>query len=273
VNWLNDAALGEDVDVPRSFLPRSFLDDVNLRHGPIESLGRFLLAAESQCMSRGVALSFGTFEELAAVNARNRDSWKPLFPSYDPRFHNFTPNNSVVILGRDAGGEIVTTMAGIRLQRGSQSLHDFTEALRVNYSDPDRFKRSGERCIVTAPSMKTLTGTHWYSGALWIHPSVRAHGLTALLGRIGRVLGHGQYGMDYAIAYMVEAGVKGGIPTRVGYQNVEWGIRFENSPMGSFNCAFAWMDCAHLEADIAAWLVEHAPSETEVLGRQVRSVA
>ena len=244
-------------------VPRSLLDDVTLRHGSVALLGRFLLAAESECLQRGVTLSFATFEDLADVNARNRDSWKPLFPSYDPRFHAYTPENSLVILGRNAAGEVVTTVAGILLQRGAMSLHAFTEALRVNYSDPDRFKQPGERCIVTAPSMKTLPGRHWYGGALWIHPSVRAHGLPDLLGRITRVLGYGQFGMDYAIAYVVDGVVKGGITARLGYQNVEWGLRFENSPMGSFDCAFAWMDRTHLEADIARWLAENAALEED----------
>ena len=244
-------------------MPRSFLDDVTLKHGPISALGRFLLAAETERLKRGVTLSFATFEDLAEVNVRNRDSWKPLFPSYDPRFHAYAPDHSLVLLGRNAKGEVVTTFAGILLQQDRASLHEFTEALRVNYSDPDRFKQPGERCIVTAPSMKALSGQIWYSGAAWVHPGLRAHGMTELLGRINRVLGYGQFGMDYAVAYIVEGVVKGGIPARVGYRNVEWGIRFENSPMGSFNCAFCWMDRAHLEADVARWLAEHAPAERD----------
>jgi hypothetical protein len=65
----------------------SFLTAVQIEHGPVDLIGRFLQYADAVNRKQGVVLSFATLEELQEVNERNRDSWKPLFPVFNPKLN------------------------------------------------------------------------------------------------------------------------------------------------------------------------------------------
>jgi hypothetical protein len=234
--------------------PRSFLADLTVEHGPVALLGRFFLAADAECRRRGVTLSFGTFDEIVAANRANPDSWKPLFPAYDPAFHDFNADNSFVFIGRDATGRVVVTQAGILFRLETTTFHEFAEALRVNYDEPARMMRPNERCIPTAPSLRTMRGRVLFGGATWFHPSLRGTGLAEITPRISRAYGYTRFKTDYTTSFMVEGPLKGGLAKRAAFPHVEWGVRFENSPMGDFQCALCWMGPDYLLADLETWL-------------------
>ena len=52
-------------------------------HGPTDLLERFFRRADAAAHALGLTLSFADLAELIEVNERNRDSWLPLFPTYD----------------------------------------------------------------------------------------------------------------------------------------------------------------------------------------------
>jgi hypothetical protein len=233
--------------------PESFLTRLVVNHGPAALLGRLFLNTDAECRRRGVTLTFGTFAELLAINAQNRDSWKPLMPIFDPAFHDFTDDNAIVLVGRNRAGVPVMTNVGLRFDLTGTNYHDYAEQLRVNYARPEEMKRPGERCIATAPSLKTMTGQVLFAGALWFHPSVRGIGLAPFTGRTLRGLALTRWNVDYATAFMVEGPLKGGLADRIGYPQVEWSIAYENTAMGDFKCGLTWMDRMFLLQDLAAF--------------------
>lgn len=250
---------------------RSFIEDLTIEHGPADLLGRFFLTADAACRERGVTLSFGTFEEVVAANEANRDSWKPLFPAYHPAYHNFTDDNSFALIGRDGTGQVVVTQVGILFRLGEKSFHDFATELRINYDDPDRMKQPGEACKPTAPSLKSMKGNVLFGGATWFHPSVRKAGFAEITPRISRAFGYTRFRTDYSTAFIVAGPLKGGLGDRAGYPHVDWGVDFENSPMGSFSCAFCWMEPDYLLNDLRDWLGRSAPAEVDAGVRERRA--
>ena len=56
---------------------KSLLSDVVIDYGPAEILGRLFLKCDTQLRACGVNVSLASFDELAAVNRVNRDSWLP----------------------------------------------------------------------------------------------------------------------------------------------------------------------------------------------------
>ncbi len=89
----------------------SFLTEVTVEHGPAALLGRFFLSAETAARAQGVTVSFAGYDDLLAINEQNRDTWRPLVPMFHPRYNSFTRDNSIVLLGRNAQGDVVATQA------------------------------------------------------------------------------------------------------------------------------------------------------------------
>src|SRR5690606_41242139 len=77
------------IHVPRNkqTLIRRLPDQITLRHGPRERLGRFFLAADKAARDRGVILSLSTdFELLREVNRMNLKHWYGLPPTFDSHY-------------------------------------------------------------------------------------------------------------------------------------------------------------------------------------------
>ncbi len=184
--------------------PQSFLNSLVVKHGPAALLGRLFLNADASCRKLGITLSFGTFDELLAINAANRDSWKPLMPIFDPAFHDFSDDNAIVLIGRNAAGKALVTIVGLKLDLSGTTYQEYAEQLRINYAKPESMKRAGERCIATAPSMKLMTGQVLFEGGVWVHPEVRGLDLVGYVSRTMRGLALTRWNVDYASAFMVE---------------------------------------------------------------------
>lgn len=126
------------------------LGKLTIDHGPAELLDRFFQHADAAARARGLMLSFGDMAELIEVNEANRDSWLPLFPTYDIRCNTIRPEEAFCILGRDRGGKVVATHAGRLFNLRFSNFHDLAQSLHLMYEHPDRSKRPGETCEVTA---------------------------------------------------------------------------------------------------------------------------
>src|SRR5215471_20755843 len=93
-------------------------------HGPADLLDRFFRHADAAAHALGVTLSFAHIAELIEVNEQNRDSWLPLFPTYDVRCNTITPEEAFCILGRDQCGKVVAAHAGRLFNlRGVSNFH------------------------------------------------------------------------------------------------------------------------------------------------------
>jgi hypothetical protein len=246
--------------------PGDWITQVTIDHGPVDVLGRFFLAADAACRRVGVTLSFGTTADIVETNRRNRDSWKPLMPVYDPAFNDFNDDSAFVFVGRNGAGEIVATQMGRLLPLENETFHDYCSSLKLFYGDPDRMKRPGERAIPTAPTLATMKGRVLFGGAVWYHPSVRKTGLAQLTPRLSRAYGLAKWNIDYNTAFIVEGPLKGGLGRNAGYPHVEWGIGFENTSMGNFTCALCWMDRDYVVADLRRWLADLAAAGAQVDG-------
>src|SRR5262245_59069647 len=92
---------------PTGTYPQSggLFSEIRVTHGPAALLYRFFRAAEEAVHDRGVALEFGTFEQLMETNERHIGSWRSMVPLLDPR-HAPLGESCFCILGRNEKGDI-----------------------------------------------------------------------------------------------------------------------------------------------------------------------
>jgi len=191
-------------DQLRDLSDGSWLSAITIDHGPAELLGRFFLRADEALQARGITLSFGTFEELVATNAANTDTWHPLIPLFNPNSGPLAPDKAFCLLGRNDEGDVVATQAARLYQWPDTSFFYEAESLRLFYADPARSKQANEKCVVTAPSTKFVSGNVVFSGGGWYRRDYRKLSLSVILPRISRVLAFARWNSDYTISIMAE---------------------------------------------------------------------
>ena len=230
------------------------LSQLTTDYGPTDLLGRFFQCADTAARARGVTLSFASLAELITVNEQNRDSWPPLFPTYDIRHNTIAPEEAFCILGRDRHGKVVAAHAGRLFNLTCRSFHDLAQSLQPMYEHPDASKRPGETCEVTARAARSIKGRVVFSGAAWYHPDYRGKQLSTIVPILSRAYALTHWNVDYLVAMMSEGVVSGGMTLRTGYTNIDWDIRVTNSPMGDVRFAFMWMQPPQLLEDVAKFV-------------------
>ncbi|MGD9830659.1 MAG: hypothetical protein AB7E70_19995 [Hyphomicrobiaceae bacterium] len=238
---------------------RSLLSEIRVDHGPSDLLGRFFLKAEAQAKLKGVSLSFASFDDLVEINAQNRESWTPLIATFHPRLGGAGATNGFCIIGRDSNGAVVATQAARVFDWQDTNFYEEATSLRLFYADPERTRRQDEACIVTARATHDIVGRVVFSGGVWYRPDFRGRQLSAILPRICRAYAHTRWNSNLTVAIMAEAVMKGGITGRNGYNHVDWSVLWRNSPRGTVNFAFAWMETQELVDDLERFL---APQES-----------
>src|SRR5690606_1876614 len=245
------------IHVPRNkqTLIRRLPDQITLRHGPRERLGRFFLAADKAARDRGVILSLSTdFELLREVNRMNLKHWHGLAPSFDAAYGGIDASCGYWLIGRDASGEIITTQAAHFYDMGAESVQDYLTSLRLFYPNPEVQKREGESCSVTSPSAALIKGRAGFSGPAWIHPEYRGRNLPQSLPRISRALALTRWNTDYTISLVSMPLVEKGVAAAYGYKNIEPGIEWLGSAVSPrYLGALVWMPRAELLEDLAAF--------------------
>jgi hypothetical protein len=234
--------------------PAPLLSELTTTHGPTELLGRFFLRADTEARARGVSLSFASMAELIKVNEENRDSWLPLFPTYDIRHNTIGADEAFCILGRDGRGRVVAAHAGRLFNLTFTNFHDLAQSLHLMYENPERSKRPGEACQVTAQAARSIKGRVVFSGAAWYHPDYRGRQLSTIVPILSRAYAFTHWNIDYLVAMMSEGVVSGGMTLRTGYTNIDWDIRVTNSPLGNVRFAFMWMEPTQLLEDVAKFV-------------------
>jgi hypothetical protein len=231
------------------------IEQLTITHGPVDLLGRFFLLADTAARERGVTLSFGRMADLIELNEQNRDSWLPLFPTYDIRHNTIPPDEAFCVLGRDRAGKVVAAHSGRLFNLRFNDFHDLAESLHLMYENPGHSKRPGETCEVTAKAPRSIKGRVVFSGAAWYHPDYRGKQLSTIVPILSRAYAYTHWNMDYLVAMMSEGVVKGGMTLRTGYTNIDWDIRVTNSAMGDVRFAFMWMQAPQLLQDVAKFVV------------------
>lgn len=243
--------------------PGRLLDQITVEHGPTGLLGRFFLKADAMAQERGLSLSLAPLAELIEVNRRNRATWKPLVPLFDPEVGGITPENGLAILGRNAAGEVVAAQGARFYDWSASDLATEFTSLRMHYADPQGSARPDETCRIFAPSAQRIRGRVVFSGAGWYRPDYRGQLLSMVLPRISRALAFTRWQSDYTISMMADGVVAGGMAKRCGYTEVEDGVELLNSPMAPRAHGFlVWMPAAQLLADLS-WFLTEFPAQVD----------
>ncbi|MGI9424206.1 MAG: hypothetical protein ACR2PA_13525 [Hyphomicrobiaceae bacterium] len=207
-----------------------FLDSIYIKHGPYDLLARFFLKAATLVAERGVYLEFSSFAKLIEVNAANVDSWRPITQSFHPDQGGVNDDCGLVILGRDAAGDVVATQAIRVFQWPTSSFKTEAEALRVFYADPQRDRQPGEACVVTAPNAEDITNVVALGGGVWYRPDFRRFRLGEIIPRIARAYAYALWDVDNIVATFSEANVTKGFHRRVGFRDLSRWVTLHNSP-------------------------------------------
>jgi hypothetical protein len=167
------------------------------------------------------------FEELVAINERNRRNWDALVPQFHPTYSADLPENGFWVKGVDRAGAIVTVRAVRRFTLAARrTLHDALTDLSFFYAD--RVKAlPGERVESLALLPRAVTGSFSFGGATWTHPEARRLGLATLISPIVRAVAQDLWGLPLHIAFVEDMVTMRGI---LGFENMESGICW----MGSY---------------------------------------
>ncbi len=197
-----------------------FLDSIDIHHGPAQLLARFFVKATEEAAARGVVLSAGTFAELVATNERNADSWFPITTTFRPDPGGADDATGFVLLGRDAGGEIVVTFAGRMFDWTGTDFKTEAETMRLYYADPAASAGDDEAVFVTAPGADTITGSVMYTGGVWFHPRVRGNKMSTIIPRLGRAYGLALFGFETLCCLITPTNTASGLHQRTGLRGV-----------------------------------------------------
>jgi hypothetical protein len=250
--------------------PPSFISELVIKHGPLELLGRLLLAADTEAKRRGVVLSFASMRDLVATNAANSSSWRPLLPIFDPECGCFAEDSAFCLLGRNEAGEVVVTQAARYFDWRQTSFYEEATSLRLFYHDPAASRREGEAIEVTAPSARLIAGRLAYTGAHWCRPDFRQRGFPAITPRIARALAIARWDVELTCTIMAEDIYTRGIAQHAGYFNAEWAVYLKNTRTGTFPAALLWSDRSSIIADFENFLAELVDSDASVIHRHAQ---
>ena len=218
------------------------IDCIDINHGPPELLTRFFFKAEQEASRIGVTLELGSFPELIQANEENKDSWAPLTTAFRHDLGGINDDNGIVVFGRDRTGRIIATYSVRHFDWSKTDFATEAEALRLFYANPERDKRKGETCRVTAPQGRNLNGYCLYTGALWIHPDFRRLELSTILPWTSRAVGCTRWPIDNSFAIIGDYSLAKGLDWKVGYteDNVFNGVHlFNNASLPDRDVEFA----------------------------------
>lgn len=240
----------------------ALLAAVSLDYGPREKLGRFLLQAGRALADRGLTVSLGSFVDLLEANKANAANWLPLLPVWDHRNGGVHAETSFCVLGRDRMGDVVACHAARLFDWSGTTFHDEASSLRLFYADPEASRLPGERCRVTAPKARKITGQVVFSGAAWYRPDFRGRQLASIMPTLGKALAFARWSPDHICSVMQRAIHDLGFAEIFGYTSVEWDVRLTNSTLGGdWSLALVSMDGLHALNLVDRFLADFAQAD------------
>jgi|LNFM01.1.fsa_nt_gb hypothetical protein len=246
---------------------RNFLADALIEHGPRDILSRVILKCDTEMRRMGINLAFATFDELLAVNRANPDSWHPLVSVFDPHVGGVSNENGIALIGWDADGRAVASLASRYYALGAASLKDEIESLRLFYASPEQARQVGEAVDVTAPIAASTRGGAVYLGGLWYHPDFRGKGLHPVISPIVRALSYTRWATDISFSLMSRQNVETGVARRARFPHVEWGAVWKNSPVfkeAECELAVVWTSADEQLAHFREFVADQTQKEARV---------
>jgi hypothetical protein len=240
---------------------------LTIKHGPTRLLSTFVLEGDKAARGMGIRLRLRyDFGELLYFNKQEvgHRTWFPLVKMFNSEYCNLVPENSYWISGEDEHGEIVLTQAGRIHYWPDTSLEQ--EARLMLYGGYDE----GQRCSVTAPAAKLITGVVFCAGAHWIRPDFRGNQLSHLLARLGRAYAVSRWPVDWGIAIVAPVLVEKGVAAGYGYQHASRSILFPGAPSGAVENVLTYLSANEAYEDLEKFLMEElSGSKEDALGASV----
>jgi len=239
------------------------LDRIQLRHGPVGRLGRFLLLADQAATDRGVHLELHSdMTTLIDANREMQSVWgAPMVPIFNPSQSDLSADNAFWISGRDDNGMIVATQAARFFDMSATCAAEELSSLRLFFADPAPHIAAGARCTVDCPPARAITGRVTYSGGGWYHPKFRGNGLSRILPRISRALAYSRWNTDYTFSVVETVLVEKNVYRSYGYRDHSPSIVLSGSYREDMQLELIWMPTETLLADMDDYVAEAVANE------------
>jgi hypothetical protein len=223
-------------------------DALTIKHGPASLLSRFVLDGDRAARRMGIRLRLRhDFGELLYLNKQEtaRGNWYKLTHMFNFEYSNLSEENSYWLSGENDYGEIVTTQAG-RVYYWPETALD-QEARLMFYGGHE----VGQRCAVTAPDAKLISGVVFFGGSVWVRPDFRGRQLSQLLPRLGRAYALARWPVDWGISMVTPVLVDKGIATGYGYKHLSYSIFYPGSPLGDVEFVLVSLSATEAYQDFA----------------------
>lgn len=226
-------------------------DAITVKFGPAELLTRFILTGDKQVRDKGLKLrlrhNFNALRELNEAETA-RGNWFKLVYMFDPEVSDLSPDNAFWISAENEAGEIVACQAARIYHWPNSTLED--EARLMFYGG----RELGQRCEITTPAAREVTGWVYYGGALWVRPDYRGIGLSAIVPRLVRAYAMTRWPIDWTISFVARVQIDKGIVAGYGYRDISYSIRFPDSDWGDLEVALIRMSSREIFEDLASVL-------------------
>lgn len=226
-------------------------DAVTVRHGPIDLLSRFFLAADRTARDRGIRLRIRTdMDVLLDLNRREtaKGNWYPVLPPFNCELDNLTPENSFWISGVDERGETVVAQAARLYHWHDSSLADHVREMM--YPDP----ACTLPCYVHCDMAHKVRGVVYFGGSTWIRPDHRRKGLGGMMPQVSRAYGAATWGTDWSIAFIQRHLINLNMHEAYGYREASFGFSLPGSPWGDLEIALARQSSLELMANLETFM-------------------
>jgi hypothetical protein len=244
---------------------RPLIDQIQLRHGPVQQLGRFFLVADQAAYELGVRLQLHT--DMASFNAayQSVQMGRPvsIFPVFDPRHNDLSAANAFWISGHDETGQVVATQAARFFDMTNTTVERELNSFRLLYADPAPAIAAGARIRVDCPPASTITGRVIFSGGAWYHRKVRGLGLSQIMPRISRALAYTQWNTACTFGLVEEALITKQVHRSYGYVRHSPSVKLANSYREDMDFEMVWMPRDEMLADLADYAARVKAERTE----------
>lgn len=209
-------------------------DALTIEHGPAELLGRFVIAGDR--VARGVGLGLRLrhdFDRLSQLNDEQSKigNWYPLMDMFNPERTDVSPQNAFWIAGEDETGDIVATYAARIYYWPDTNLAE--QAVAMAYGRDD-----GQRCVVTAPAAKEMTGLIMSVGGAWVRPDFRGRELSQLLPRMAKAYALSRWPLNWVLGYCTPTTVEKGVAAGYGSKHFSYSVLYPDMHFGELVLAY-----------------------------------
>jgi len=239
-------------------------DQLYLKREPRPLLADFFLTADRFAAARGVLLSISTdFDELAAVNRRNSDSWMPLLPSVSSDYNEMSLHSAFWLRGvsKQSGDIVLARACRLYDLPPGKTMHDGLLDMSLFYDAPQSI-RTFEHVSSSALIPRAISGRFVMSVGGWHHPSVRKLNLSAVAPRIVRAWAYNEWNPPLFTSF-VEEHLAEKARLAYGMPNQEIGITWSGCPTtDELIVTLFWMTPTQLLEGLATFLAD-ASSERQ----------